>query len=82
LTQLTPHWFRHLLATTMVGLGDLQAAMDQGGWLDVRSVMGYSHDVPDRRRAVVAAIPAPDISPADTVLTRDVARSAEKPVGT
>jgi hypothetical protein len=38
--------------------------------------------VPDRRRAVVAAIPAPDISPADTVLTRDVARSAEKPVGT
>jgi hypothetical protein len=28
--------------------------MDQGGWLDVRSVMGYSHDVPDRRRAVVA----------------------------
>jgi hypothetical protein len=74
-----PHWFRHLLATTMVGLGDLHAAMDQGGWLDVRSVMGYSHDVPDRRRAVVAA---PDISPADTVLTRDVARSEEKPVGT
>jgi hypothetical protein len=75
LTQLTPHWFRHLLATTMVGLGDLQAAMDQGGWLDVRSVMGYSHDVPDRRRAVVAAMPAPHISPADTLLTRDVTRS-------
>ena len=56
--------------------------MDQGGWLDVRSVMGYSHDVPDRRRAVVAAMPAPDISPADTLLTRDVARSAENSVGT
>ena len=76
LTQLTPHWFRHLLATTMVGLGDLQAAMDQGGWLDVRSVMGYSHDVPDRRRAVVAAMPAP--SPVDTLLTRNVARSDRK----
>jgi hypothetical protein len=75
LTQLTPHWFRHLLATTMVGLGDLQAAMDQGGWLDVRSVMGYSHDVPDRRRAVVAAMPAPSL--VDTLLTRNVARSAK-----
>jgi hypothetical protein len=50
----------------MVGLGDLQAAMDQGGWLDVRSVMGYSRDVPDRHRAVVAAMPAPDSSPVDT----------------
>ena len=56
--------------------------MNQGGWLDVRSVMGYSHDVPNRRRAVVAAMPAPDISPDDTRLTRDVSGSAENPVGT
>jgi hypothetical protein len=52
--------------------------MDQGGWLDVRSVMGYSHDVPDRRRAVVAAMPAPDISAADKLLTRDSRNVREK----
>src|SRR5262249_50299510 len=53
LGQLTPHWFRHLLATTMLASGDLRSTMEQGGWLDARSVMGYSHDVPQRRRALV-----------------------------
>jgi integrase len=60
LNQLTPHWLRHLLATTMLASGDLRSTMEQGGWLDPRSVLGYSHDVPQRRRAVVAALPAPD----------------------
>lgn len=30
--------------------------MERGGWLDVRSVMGYSHDVPGYRRAPVADV--------------------------
>jgi hypothetical protein len=51
--KLTQHWFRHLLATRM--RHDLRAAMEQGGWLDERSILGYVHDVPDARRATVAA---------------------------
>jgi hypothetical protein len=27
--------------------------MEQGGWKDHRSVLGYVHDVPERRRAIV-----------------------------
>src|SRR4029453_740290 len=38
LGRITQHWFRHLLATRM--RGDIRAAMDQGGWIDERSVMG------------------------------------------
>jgi hypothetical protein len=26
--------------------------MEQGGWLDIRSVIGYSHDVPEYRRRI------------------------------
>ena len=74
LRQLTPHWFRHLLATTMQSSGDLTSTMEQGGWLDARSVLGYTHDVPERRRAVVAALPAPDTLPSVTTLTRDPQR--------
>jgi site-specific recombinase XerD len=59
LVQLTPHWFRHLLATNLLASGDLRSTMEQGGWRDVRSVMGYAHDVPERRRALVAALAAP-----------------------
>ncbi len=44
---------------------DPRAAMEQGGWLDIRSVIGYSHDVPEYRRQLVAE--ADDI---DTLLTR------------
>lgn len=58
LGQLTPHWFRHLLATTLLATGDLRSTMEQGGWRDARSVMGYSHDVPERRRSLVGALPS------------------------
>jgi hypothetical protein len=40
--------------------------MEQGGWLDMRSVFGYAHDVPEHRHDLVAQID--DI---DTPLTRD-----------
>jgi integrase len=77
LKQLTPHWFRHLLATTMLASGDLRSTMEQGGWLDPRSVLGYSHDVPQRRRAVVAALPSPDAASSDSFLTRDRVKAAK-----
>ena len=51
LGRITQHWFRHLLATRM--RGDIRAAMDQGGWIDERSVMGYTIDVPEHRRRLV-----------------------------
>jgi len=35
--------------------------MEQGGWLDERSIMGYIHDVPAARRAAVVAFE--DIAP-------------------
>jgi hypothetical protein len=53
LRKITQHWFRHMLATRM--RHDLKAAMEQGGWRDERSILGYIHDVPDERRATVAA---------------------------
>ncbi len=53
LRRVTQHWFRHLLATRM--RHDIRAAMEQGGWQDERSIMGYIHDVPESRRAAVAA---------------------------
>jgi hypothetical protein len=56
LRQLTPHWFRHRLATTLSGSADIFTTMEQGGWRDVRSVRGYTHDVPSRRRAAVEAM--------------------------
>src|SRR5439155_12082062 len=36
LAQLSPHWFRHRLATVFVAIGDLRAGMEQGGWRDVQ----------------------------------------------
>jgi site-specific recombinase XerD len=57
LAQLTPHWFRHRLATALVH--DVRAAMEQGGWEDYRSVVGYSHDVPERRRSLIGQMDAP-----------------------
>jgi Phage integrase family len=50
--KVTQHWFRHRLATLMLRK-DPRAAMEQGGWLDIRSVIGYSHDVPEYRRQLV-----------------------------
>lgn len=55
LCSITQHWFRHMLASRMLRDGDLRAAMEQGGWLDPRSVIGYTHDVPEFRRSVVAS---------------------------
>jgi site-specific recombinase XerD len=56
--QVTQHWFRHLLATTMMAMGaPLRVGMDQGGWLEVESFMAYAHDVPEVRRAVVDQLP-------------------------
>lgn len=54
--RVTQHWFRHLLATKMLQLGDMRSTMAQGGWLDPRSVMGYAHDVPDHRRGIVGRL--------------------------
>ncbi len=51
LAKVTQHWFRHLLATRM--RYDLKSAMEQGGWRDERSVLGYVIDVPEGRRAIV-----------------------------
>ena len=56
---LTPHWFRHLLATTLLATGDLRSTMEQGGWRDARSVLGYSHDVPERRRQLIGQMATP-----------------------
>jgi hypothetical protein len=36
---------------------DLQAAMEQGGWRDVESMMGYIHDVPVERRQLIDNLP-------------------------
>jgi site-specific recombinase XerD len=53
--SVTQHWFRHKLATAL--RRDLQAAMEQGGWRDVDSVMGYIHDVPVERRRLIDDLP-------------------------
>jgi hypothetical protein len=53
LGKMTQHWFRHRLATILVRQ-DPRGAMEQGGWLDIRSVMGYAHDVPEHRARLVA----------------------------
>lgn len=56
--SITQHWFRHLLATTMMALrASVRDGMDQGGWLTVESYMAYAHDVPEVRRAVVDQLP-------------------------
>jgi site-specific recombinase XerD len=55
LGKVTQHWFRHMLATRWVRK-DLRAAMDQAGWLDARSALGYTHDLPERRRELVAEL--------------------------
>jgi len=75
LRQVTQHWFRHLLATRMLQLGDIRTAMDQGGWLDQRSVLGYAHDVLDHRRQVVNALEG-----FDTPQTRGATATANSPV--
>jgi hypothetical protein len=73
LAQLTPHWFRHLLATNLLPTGDLRSTMDQGGWFDARSLLRYGHDVPERRRQLVGQMAAP-------VLAVEPSRKAVKEV--
>ena len=53
LGKVTQRWFRHRLATLMLRKVPW-ATMEQGGWLDIRSVIGYSHDVPEYRLQLVA----------------------------
>ncbi len=61
--KITQHWFRHLLATTMMALrASVRDGMDQGGWLTVESYMAYAHHVPDVRRAVVEQLPLPAVT--------------------
>ena len=72
--QVTQHWFRHLLADAMLkGGADIRSVMEQGGWRDPKSVMGYTRDVPDHRRNLVRNLPI-----GDTSLTRDVSKDREK----
>jgi len=74
--QVTQHWFRHLLATTLLARsGDMRSVMEQGGWLDPRSVVGYTHDVPARRRSLIAGLDAPNL---DTTLTREAGDGRKK----
>lgn len=58
LSQVTQHWFRHMLADTLLKNGaDIRTVMEQGGWLDPKSVMGYTRDVADHRRRMVNNLP-------------------------
>jgi integrase len=53
--RMTQHWFRHMLAQRWLRR-DPRATMEQGGWLDIRSVMGYSADAPEYRRQLVVEL--------------------------
>jgi hypothetical protein len=66
LGRVTQHWFRHLLATRLLRQ-DPRAAMEQGGWLDIRSVIGYAQDVPAHRRQLVADMDDLNAGPARRV---------------
>ena len=67
--RVTQHWFRHMLATRF--RGDIKGAMEQGGWVDERSVMGYTLDAPELRRQVVASFDDGIFGATDTPMTRD-----------
>jgi integrase len=65
MAEVTQHWFRHMLATDMLSAtnnSDIRSVMAQGGWKDPRSVIGYTHDVPERRREIVNSRPMPKIN--------------------
>jgi len=66
--QVTQHWFRHLLATTMMALrAPVRVGMDQGGWLTVESFMAYAHDVPEVRRQIVDQLPIGNASKTEKI---------------
>jgi hypothetical protein len=71
--RVTQHWFRHLLATRF--RGDIKGAMAQGGWIDERSVMGYTLDAPEHRRQIVVTF---DKDIFGTSLTRGGNASSKK----
>lgn len=52
LRAITQHWFRHKFATD-VGRRDPRAAMNQGGWRDIRSLNGYMICDAEHQRALV-----------------------------
>src|SRR3979409_747940 len=51
-------------------------AMEQGGWLDMRSVIGYTHDVPEYRRELVVGM---DDFVASRLLRDDSSSARKKP---
>lgn len=55
LGKVTQHWFRHRMATIWLRK-DPRAAMDQGGWRTIISVMGYAHSTPEYRQRLVAEV--------------------------
>lgn len=72
-SQVTQHWFRHKLSTTLLAQGtDLRTVMSQGGWRDPRSALRYAHTVTRVQRAAVDALPigGPQEELIDTSLTR------------
>src|SRR5262249_19867761 len=74
-SQITPHWFRHHLATFMLSNGgDIRAVMEQGGWRSMEVVLGYAHDVPERRRALIERMAV------DTPSTRSGVRTTKKSI--
>jgi integrase len=65
--QVTPHWFRHYVATNLLAKGfDLATIMEQGGWLRMETVQSYAHAASERQREAAGALDTPDTS-----LTRD-----------
>jgi site-specific recombinase XerD len=71
--QVTQHWFRHMLSTSLLSRGtDLRTVMSQGGWRDPRSALRYAHTVTKVQRAAVDALPIGDrqADAIDTSLTR------------
>jgi site-specific recombinase XerC len=67
--RVTQHWFRHMLATRF--RGDIKGAMEQGGWIDERSVLGYTLDAPELRRQTVRSFDDGLFDDPSTPLTRD-----------
>ncbi|MDR6292331.1 site-specific recombinase XerD [Inquilinus ginsengisoli] len=56
--QVTQHWFRHMLSTSLLSRGtDLRTVMSQGGWRDPRSALRYAHTVSSVQRAAVDGLP-------------------------
>jgi hypothetical protein len=59
LAKITQHWMRHKFATD-VGRRDPRAAMNQGGWLDVRSLHGYMISDAEHQRHLIEERGSPD----------------------